>query len=111
MGRLQRSKTIPQVDDSPVVSIVCFVVRADFRRQGVAQRLLQAATEYLAANGVETVEAYPIDNEGRKINGAFAYVGTVPLFEHCGFEKTMITSARTSGMPRWVMRRHLTCDQ
>lgn len=107
MGRLQRSKTIPQVDDRPVVSIVCFVVRADHRRQGVARAMLQAATDCLQAHRVHTVEAYPIDNDGRKISGAFAYVGTVPLFESCGFEKAMITSSTTSGMPRWVMRKDL----
>ena len=111
MGRLQRSKTIPQVDEQPVVSIVCFVVRASHRRKGVARGMLQAATDYLRSNGVETVEAYPIDNNGRKINGAFAYVGTVPLFESCGFEKTIITSSTTSGMARWVMRKQLSRDR
>jgi GNAT superfamily N-acetyltransferase len=107
MGRLQRSKTIPQVDDRPVVSIVCFVVRADHRRQGVARTMLEAATDYLRAHGVRTLEAYPIDNDGRKISSAFAYVGTVPLFESCGFVKSVITSSATSGMPRWVMRKDL----
>ena len=70
--------------------------------------MLQAAVEYLRANGVQILEAYPIDNDGRKISGAFAYVGTVPLFESCGFDKAMITSATTSGMPRWVMRKVLS---
>lgn len=107
MGRLQRSKTIPHVDDRPVVSVVCFVVRADHRRRGVARTMLDAATNYLRAQGVETVEAYPIDNDGRKVSTAFAYVGTVPLFERSGFEKVMITSSTTSGMPRWIMRKDL----
>jgi GNAT superfamily N-acetyltransferase len=43
MGRLQRSRTIPQIDDRPVWSIVCFVVRAPYRRQGLAHQLLQSA--------------------------------------------------------------------
>ena len=37
MGRLQRSRTIPLVDDLPVWSIVCFVVRPGFRRRGIAR--------------------------------------------------------------------------
>lgn len=69
--------------------------------------MLEAATEYLEAHNVQTVEAYPIDNDGRKISGSFAYVGTVALFESCGFEKAKITLSSTSGMPRWVMRRNL----
>lgn len=107
MGRLQRSKTIPRLDDRPVVSIVCFVVRADHRRQGVARVMLEAAMDYLREQGVQTAEAYPIDNDGRKISSAFAYVGTVPLFESCGFAKAMITSSTTSGLHRWVMRKDL----
>ncbi len=107
MGRLQRSKTIPRVDDLPVVSIVCFVVRADHRRQGVARTMLVAATDYLREQGVQTVEAYPIDNEGRKASAALAYVGTVPMFESCGFVKAVLTSSTSSGMRRWVMRKDL----
>lgn len=107
MGRLQRSKTIPQVDERPVVSVVCFVVRADHRRQGVVRTMLEAAMDYLRTQEVQTVEAYPIDNDGRKISSAFAYVGTVALFESCGFEKAVITSSTSSGMPRWVMRKEL----
>ena len=75
MGRLQRSKTIPQIEDHPVVSIVCFVVCADHRRQGVARLMLEAATDYLATHNVQTVEQYPIVNDGRTISGSFAYVG------------------------------------
>lgn len=36
-GRLNRSRTIQRLDDQPVWSIVCLVVRAGFRRQGVAR--------------------------------------------------------------------------
>jgi len=48
MGRLQRSRTIPAVDDTPVWSVVCFVVRSGFRRQGVAAALLDGAIAYAA---------------------------------------------------------------
>jgi ribosomal protein S18 acetylase RimI-like enzyme len=33
--RLQRSRTIPAVDDVPVWSIICIVIRPSFRRQGL----------------------------------------------------------------------------
>jgi hypothetical protein len=38
--RLVHSRVIPQLDDEPVWSVVCFVVRAPFRRQGIAGHLL-----------------------------------------------------------------------
>jgi len=46
MGRLQRSRTIPAVDDAPVWSIVCFLVRSGYRRRGVSRALLDAVVGY-----------------------------------------------------------------
>jgi GNAT superfamily N-acetyltransferase len=48
MGRLARSRTIPVVDDLPVWSVTCFVVRTGFRRKGVARALLASAVSYAA---------------------------------------------------------------
>jgi GNAT superfamily N-acetyltransferase len=71
MGRLQRSRTIPAIDDTPVWSIVCFVVRSGFRRQGVAAALLDGAIAYAAEQGATVLESYPIDTEGSRVSGAF----------------------------------------
>jgi GNAT superfamily N-acetyltransferase len=107
MGRLQRSRTIQQVDDQPVWSIVCFVVRPQNRRQGIARGLLAAGVDYLASVGVGVLEGYPVDNDGRRLSSSFAYTGTVHLFESAGFERIAMTSATTGRMPRWIMRNDL----
>ncbi len=52
MERLGRSRTIPKVDERPVWSVVCFVVRPGYRRRGVARALLEAAISYARGCGV-----------------------------------------------------------
>jgi GNAT superfamily N-acetyltransferase len=64
MGRLQRSRTIPVVDDRPVWSIVCFVVRAGYRHKGVARALLDGTIGYARDCGVVALESYPVDTNG-----------------------------------------------
>ncbi|MDP9365470.1 MAG: GNAT family N-acetyltransferase [Chloroflexota bacterium] len=104
MGRLQRSRTIPQIDDRPVWSIVCFVVRAAYRRQGLTHQLLKSAIAYARSRGVQTLEAYPIESGGTRVSAAFAFVGTTSLFEAAGFRKVKETAARSGGLPRWIVR-------
>ncbi|WP_376972697.1 GNAT family N-acetyltransferase [Arthrobacter sp.] len=59
--RLARSRVIRRVDDVPVWSVFCLVVRSAFRRQGVTGRLLDGAEEYAAAHGAPCLEAYPVE--------------------------------------------------
>ena len=107
MGRLERSRTIPKIDDLPVWSIVCFVVRPGYRRRGVAGALLEGAVEYARSRGAMMVEGYPADTAGQRISTAFAYVGTTGMFERAGFHRVLETAARTGGKPRVLMRRQL----
>jgi GNAT superfamily N-acetyltransferase len=107
MGRLVRSRTIPKLDDRPVWSVVCFVVRAGHRRKGVAGVLLEGAVDYARACGAQVLEAYPIDTEGERVSGALAYVGTTGMFERAGFARVQETKARSAGRPRWLMRLEL----
>lgn len=107
MGRLQRSRTIPRIDDRPVWSIVCFVVRAAYRRQGLTHQLLRSAIAYARSRGVQTLEAYPIESGGTRVSAAFAFVGTTSLFEAAGFRKVQETAARSGGLPRWIVRLDL----
>src|SRR3954468_24423729 len=58
--RLMNSRTIPFVDDRDAWSIVCFVVRPRFRRQGLMHELLAGAVEHAAASGAQVVEGYPV---------------------------------------------------
>lgn len=107
MERLVRSRTIPALDDRPVWSIVCFLVRTGYRRRGVARALLDGAIYCARSHGAPALEAYPVDPAGRRIDTAFAYVGTAALFERAGFRRVLETSARSAGLPRWLMRLEL----
>jgi GNAT superfamily N-acetyltransferase len=111
MGRLQRSRTIPAVDDTPVWSVVCFVVRSGFRRRGVAAALLDGAIAYAAEHGATVLESYPIDTEGGRVSGAFLFVGTTSMFERAGFVRVVETSAHSAGRSRWLMRLDLAAHR
>lgn len=104
MQRLERSRTIPKVDDRLVWSIVCFFIRPGFRRRGIARRLLQAVVKYAQHSGIAGLEAYPVEHQGKRINANSAYVGTVSMFQAEGFRKVTESDARTAGLARWVMR-------
>jgi GNAT superfamily N-acetyltransferase len=105
--RLARSRTIPAIDDRPVWSIVCFLVRTGFRRRGVGKALLRGAIEYARAEGAVGLEAYPVDTGGRRIQTTAAYVGTTRMFEAAGFQRVIETDARSDRLPRWLMRLDL----
>ncbi|MGZ8178853.1 N-acetyltransferase family protein [Williamsia sp. SKLECPSW1] len=104
--RLVQSKLIRPHDDMPVWSIICVVVRAGHRKQGVAGQAIQGAVDYAAANGAPAVEAYPVDPPGR-MDLTMAFVGTRKMFESVGFEIVGQTDAVASKMPRLIMRRYL----
>ncbi len=105
--RLRDSRLIRPVDDVPVWSIICVVVRTGHRRTGVTSPMLEGALEYAAANGAPAVEAYPVDPPGR-MDLTMAFVGTKAMFERAGFRVVGVTDAVASGLPRLVMRRDLS---
>jgi GNAT superfamily N-acetyltransferase len=107
MPRLVRSRTIPAVDDAPVWSIGCFVVRPGYRRRGVTRALLDGAVAYARAQGAPGVEAYPIDPAGARVSSSFGFVGFVSTFEAVGFRRVLLTDAHSAGLPRWLMRLDL----
>jgi GNAT superfamily N-acetyltransferase len=83
--RLVASKVLAPVDDTPVWSIVCFVVSRQARGQGIAAGLLDAGIEYARANRATTLEAYPVDPRDGRVPAADAYRGTLGMFERAGF--------------------------
>ena len=101
--RLVHSRLIRPVDDVPVWSIVCIVVRSGHRRQGVTTPLIEGAVAYARSRGAPAVEAYPVEPEGR-MDTTMAFVGTRSMFEKAGFEAVGTTDAVASRMPRIVMR-------
>jgi GNAT superfamily N-acetyltransferase len=84
-GRLASSKILAPLDDTPVWSIVCFVVSRRARGQGVATALLDAAIDYAKARGSTTLEAYPVDTTDGRVPAANAFHGTLSMFERAGF--------------------------
>jgi len=107
MERLVRSRTIPCIDAKPVWSIVCFMVRVGYRRQGVANALLIGAVDFARESGIPALEAYPIDSENRRVDVTFGYVGFTSMFESAGFRRIAETSAKSAGRPRVLMRLEL----
>ncbi len=106
MTRLARSQLIRPIDDLPVWSIICVIVRVGHRRQGVTARLIEGAVAYAASHGAPAVEAHPVDPEGR-MDLTMAFVGTKAMFERAGFRQVGTTDAVAGGLPRLVMRRDL----
>jgi len=104
LPRMVRSRTIPTIDDLPVWSILCFLVRVGYRRRGVAAALLDGVVDVARRSGAPGVEAYPIDPEGGRVDTGFGYVGVTPMFEKAGFRRLVETSATSDRRPRILMR-------
>src|SRR3712207_3480034 len=102
-----RNRKIPHVDDLPVWSLWCVRVRPGHRGQGIAHHLVEGAVAFARAHGAPAVEAYPVANEGKKVNLTMAYVGTQALFERAGFVKAADTDSVIDGFPRILMRLDL----
>ena len=104
LPRLERSRTIPKVDDKPVWSVLCFNVRVGYRRRGVAAALLDGVVDLARRSGAPGVEAYPIDPGGGRVDTSFGYVGVTPMFEKAGFHRVVETAAHSDRRPRILMR-------
>ena len=85
-ARLKRSPVMRPVDERPVWSIVCFVVPAEYRGQGVARALLKGAIAYAKEQGATLVEAYPVDKRRRSRDDAM-WFGAKSMYDHAGFKE------------------------
>lgn len=85
-ARLRRSPVMKPVDEQPVWSVVCFVVPAEYRGQGVAQALLEGAVAYAREQGATLVEAYPVDKSGRSKDD-YMWFGAKSMYDKAGFEE------------------------
>ena len=103
--RLSRSRLIRPLDDLPVWSIICVVIRGGHRKRGHTTPLLDGAVGYAASHGAPAVEGYPVDPGSGRIDLTMAFVGTRAMFEKAGFAVVGTTDAVASKLPRLVMRR------
>lgn len=108
---LQRSRVLPVGEPGtwPTTWVfMCVTVRPGFRRQGVAQALIDAGVDYAAAHGATALDAFPVEPEpGRRVPVSAAFVGTVGMFERAGFDRLGPTSATSGRLTRWHLRREL----
>jgi len=85
--RLERSRLLKPVNGQRVWSVVCFFVAKEYRRRGVARRLLKAAIEYARGQGGRIVEGYAVEPKEGKIPDLFAYHGPASLYKSVGFKE------------------------
>jgi GNAT superfamily N-acetyltransferase len=97
---LERSRILRPVDDQPVWSVTCFYVPKEYRRSGLATKLLKAAVEHAKKQGAKIVEGYPQDPKAGTMVDAFAWTGFASAFRKAGFKEVARRSAT-----RPVMRK------
>ena len=83
--RLVRNKqSLRAIDDRPVWSLNCLVVRREFRKQGLMRGLIKGAVDFALSKGAIAVEAYPIDAD-RKLTMYDLFLGTLDAYHDLGF--------------------------
>jgi GNAT superfamily N-acetyltransferase len=100
-AKLQRSRIMKPVDDTPVWSVVCTYVAKAHRGRGLQHKLLQGGIDYARDQGVRMLEAYPVDKPERS-HDDFMFFGSRSLYERAGFQEVVRRSPT-----RVVMRRRL----
>lgn len=81
-----------------VWSVVCFFVRRDHRKEGIAGRMLDEAVALAKQRGARVVEGYPVDPD----SPSYRFMGVVSLFSDRQFGLV-----GRAGSRRHVMRREL----
>lgn len=100
LGRVPWAGRTEDRSDDSVWAVTCFVIRTEFRRQGLMRELLSAAVTYARENGAKVVEGYPMITEpGVDITWGELHVGSRNAFVDEGFEEVTHPTKR-----RYVMR-------
>jgi len=74
-------------DDPDVWAVTCFVVRREYRNQGLNKKLLDAAIAHARESGARVLEAYPSDTSVQKIPTNDLYIGVLSTFLAAGFHE------------------------
>jgi GNAT superfamily N-acetyltransferase len=91
---------LKRIDNEKVWSVICFFVDKKYRRQGITEKLLEAALKHAKKNKAKIVEGYPIDST--KTPAAFAWTGFVNAFLKVGFKEV-----HRGSLTRPIMRYYL----
>lgn len=87
--RLARTRAFQQspepFEDRSVWAITCFVVRREFRGEGVSTALLAAAVDHARRHGARVIEAYPVDTSVKKTSSNGLFHGSLSSFVAAGF--------------------------
>ena len=95
--RLNRARSLKCKDAETVCCIPCFYVANRYRKKGVSTELLKKTAQLLTEEGETVLEGYPVKPTkpgNRNIPGAFAWTGTLSLFDKQGFK--LVGSGTTS---------------
>lgn len=87
-----------KADDS-IWAVTCVLVRAGYRKRGIAYALAEAAVEHARARGARALEAYPMRTEAGEITWDEIHVGAESIFAAAG-----MTEVSRPGIRRVVMR-------
>jgi len=90
-------------EDPGVWAIVCFAVRAGFRRRGLTYPLVASAADYAVSRAATAVEGYPmVPRPGQDVSWGEMNVGSRNAFLAAGFTQVSQPTTR-----RVVMRRNV----
>lgn len=85
--------------DDGVWALVCFVVRAGYRKRGISGALAQAAVGFARGHGARALEGYPMATGDGDIPWGELHVGALGAFRDAGFREVSRPTQR-----RHVMR-------
>jgi len=84
-ARLEKSRVLRRIDDTPVWSIVCFFLAKEYRRRGYSSEILKGVVAHCRKLGAKVIEAYPIIPYSPSMPAAFAWTGFLSAFLKAGF--------------------------
>ena len=85
-------------EDAKVWAVVCFVVRAGYRRRGISYALAAAAVDCARRHDAAAIEGYPMATRGEEITWGELHVGAVGAFRAAGFKEVTHPSKRRYAM-------------
>jgi ribosomal protein S18 acetylase RimI-like enzyme len=80
-GIKQQNRITNYVSEGKTASIACFLIAPEYRKKGIARKLLEFITEYYTTKDFDYIEAYPRKN----VKFPYCAEGPMSLFESEGF--------------------------